>query len=148
MTEVTFRQATIADVKSLLRIENAVFSSPWTEKAFRNEFYTNQYAYYIVAEQDDVIIGYAGVWMILDEGHITNVAIHPDQQGNGYGLALLTELLRIAQENNVTKLTLEVRISNTKAQQLYQKFGFKNGAIRKKYYPDNQEDALVMWVEL
>ncbi|MBA3925798.1 ribosomal protein S18-alanine N-acetyltransferase [Listeria rustica] len=147
MNEVTFRQATIADVKSLLRIETAVFSSPWSEKAFRNEFYTNQFAYYIVAEQNEAVIGYAGVWIILDEGHITNVAIHPDQQGNGYGKALLAELLRIAKEHSVTRLTLEVRVSNTKAQQLYKKFGFKDGAIRKKYYPDNQEDALVMWVE-
>ncbi|AQY51800.1 ribosomal-protein-alanine acetyltransferase [Listeria weihenstephanensis FSL R9-0317] len=148
MNEITFRQATVDDIKSLLRIENAVFTSPWSEKAFRNEFYTNSYAYYIVAEQNEAVIGYAGVWMILDEGHITNVAIHPDQQGNGYGKALFTELLRIAQAENVTRLTLEVRVSNLKAQQLYQKFGFKNGAIRKKYYPDNQEDALVMWVEL
>ncbi|MBC6308935.1 ribosomal protein S18-alanine N-acetyltransferase [Listeria sp. FSL L7-1582] len=147
MNEVTFRQATIADVKSLLRIETAVFSSPWSEKAFRNEFYTNQFAHYIVAEQNETVIGYAGVWIILDEGHITNVAMHPDQQGKGYGQALLAELLRIAKEQGVTRLTLEVRISNTKAQQLYKKIGFKDGAIRKKYYPDNQEDALVMWVE-
>ncbi|EUJ25192.1 ribosomal-protein-alanine acetyltransferase [Listeria cornellensis FSL F6-0969] len=98
MSEVTFRQATIADVKSLLRIETAVFSSPWSEKAFRNEFYTNQYAHYIVAEQEEAVIGYAGVWMILDEGHITNVAMHPDQQGRGHGTALLAELLRIAEK--------------------------------------------------
>ncbi|EUJ42469.1 ribosomal protein S18-alanine N-acetyltransferase [Paenilisteria rocourtiae] len=147
MNEVIFRQATVADVKSLLRIENAVFTSPWSEKAFRNEFYTNQYAYYLVAEQNEAVIGYAGVWLILDEGHITNIAVHPDYQGKGYGQALLAKLLDTATEKGVIRLTLEVRVSNMQAQKLYRKFGFKDGAIRKQYYPDNQEDALVMWVE-
>ncbi|WP_430535596.1 ribosomal protein S18-alanine N-acetyltransferase [Listeria rocourtiae] len=147
MNEVTFRQATVADVKSLLCIENAVFTSPWSEKAFRNEFYTNQYAYYLVAEQNEEVIGYAGVWLILDEGHITNIAVHPDYQGKGYGQALLAELLDTATAKGVIRLTLEVRVSNMQAQKLYRKFGFKDGAIRKQYYPDNQEDALVMWVE-
>ncbi|MBC6135524.1 ribosomal protein S18-alanine N-acetyltransferase [Listeria booriae] len=148
MCDITFRQANGADIKQLLRIETAVFTSPWSEDAFRSEFYTNAYAYYIVAEKAGEVIGYAGVWMILDEGHITNIAIYPDEQGHGYGKAMMQELLRIAEEKAVRRLTLEVRVTNDWAQQMYKKFGFKDGAIRKKYYPDNGEDALVMWVEL
>ncbi|EUJ25101.1 ribosomal-protein-alanine acetyltransferase [Listeria grandensis FSL F6-0971] len=148
MCELTFREASAADIKHLLRIERAVFTSPWSEDAFRNEFHMNDYAYYIVAEKAGKVIGYAGIWMIIDEGHITNVAIYPDQQGRGYGEAILQELVQIAKAKQMVCLTLEVRVTNTRAQNLYKKFGFKDGAIRKKYYPDNGEDALVMWVEL
>ncbi|EFR96227.1 ribosomal-protein-alanine acetyltransferase, partial [Listeria ivanovii FSL F6-596] len=82
------------------------------------------------------------------EGHVTNIAIHPDYQGNHYGEALLREMIRIAKDCGVIRITLEVRVSNDVAQGLYKKLGFQNGAIRKNYYPDTKEDALVMWVDL
>lgn len=85
---LVFREATVADLKSIMNVENAAFTVPWTEAAFRNEFIINQYAYYLLATYKDQVVGYAGVWLVLDEGHITNIAIHPDFQGNHYGEAL------------------------------------------------------------
>ncbi|SDW72770.1 N-acyltransferase YncA [Listeria ivanovii subsp. londoniensis] len=145
---LSFREATIADLKSIMNVENAAFTVPWTEAAFRNEFIINQYAYYILATYNDEVVGYAGIWLVLDEGHVTNIAIHPDYQGNHYGEALLREMIRIAKDCGVIRITLEVRVSNDVAQGLYKKLGFQNGAIRKNYYPDTKEDALVMWVDL
>ncbi len=145
---LSFREATIADLKSIMNVENASFTVPWTEVAFRNEFIINQYAYYILATYNDEVVGYAGIWLVLDEGHVTNIAIHPDYQGNHYGEALLREMIRIAKERGVIRITLEVRVSNDVAQGLYKKLGFQDGAIRKNYYPDTKEDALVMWVDL
>ncbi|MBC2255891.1 ribosomal protein S18-alanine N-acetyltransferase [Listeria ivanovii] len=145
---LSFREATIADLKSIMNVENAAFTVPWTEAAFRNEFIINQYAYYILATYNDEVVGYAGIWLVLDEGHVTNIAIHPNYQGNHYGEALLREMIRIAKDCGVIRITLEVRVSNDVAQGLYKKLGFQNGAIRKNYYPDTKEDALVMWVDL
>lgn len=145
---LSFREATIADLKSIMNVENAAFTVPWTEAAFRNEFIINQYAYYILATYNDEVVGYAGIWLVLDEGHVTNIAIHPDYQGNHYGEALLREMIRIAKDCGVIRIILEVRVSNDVAQGLYKKLGFQNGAIRKNYYPDTKEDALVMWVDL
>ncbi len=145
---LSFREATIADLKSIMNVENASFTVPWTEAAFRNEFIINQYAYYILATYNDEVVGYAGIWLVLDEGHVTNIAIHPDYQGNHYGEALLREMIWIAKERGVIRITLEVRVSNDVAQGLYKKLGFQDGAIRKNYYPDTKEDALVMWVDL
>ncbi len=145
---LSFREATIADLKSIMNVENASFTVPWTEAAFRNEFIINQYAYYILATYNDEVVGYAGIWLVLDEGHVTNIAIHPDYQGNHYGEALLRKMIRIAKERGVIRITLEVRVSNDVAQGLYKKLGFQDGAIRKNYYPDTKEDALVMWVDL
>lgn len=143
-----FREATVADLKSIMRIENAAFTVPWTEAAFRNEFIINQYAYYLLATYKEEVVGYAGVWLVLDEGHITNIAIHPDYQGNHYGEALFRKMIQVAKDRSVVRMTLEVRVSNNIAQGLYKKLGFQDGAIRKNYYPDTKEDALVMWVDL
>lgn len=143
-----FREATVGDLKSIMNVENAAFTVPWTEAAFRNEFIINQYAYYLLAIHEEQTVGYAGVWLVLDEGHITNIAIHPDYQGNHYGEALLREMIRVAKERGIVRMTLEVRVSNDVAQGLYKKLGFQDGAIRKNYYPDTKEDALVMWVDL
>lgn len=145
---LSFREATITDLKSIMDVEIASFTVPWTEAAFRNEFIINQYAYYILATYNDEVVGYAGIWLVLDEGHVTNIAIHPDYQGNHYGEALLRKMIRIAKERGVIRITLEVRVSNDVAQGLYKKLGFQDGAIRKNYYPDTKEDALVMWVDL
>ncbi|MBC2201407.1 ribosomal protein S18-alanine N-acetyltransferase [Listeria welshimeri] len=143
-----FREATVADLKSIMRIENAAFTVPWTEAAFRNEFIINQYAYYLLATYKEEVVGYAGVWLVLDEGHITNIAIHPDHQGNHYGEALFRKMIQVAKDRGVVRMTLEVRVLNNIAQGLYKKLGFQDGAIRKNYYPDTKEDALVMWVDL
>ena len=108
----------------------------------------NDYAYYVVAEQDNVVIGHCGMWIVLDECHITNVAVREHMRGNGIGEGLMREAIAFCEEMAVRLMTLEVRVSNATAQSLYRKLGFQDGGIRKNYYSDDHEDALVMWVEL
>jgi ribosomal-protein-alanine N-acetyltransferase len=148
ISSVAFRQMIEDDLAQILEIEKKSFATPWTYDAFYNELHTNQFAHYIVAEVDHQIIGYCGLWVIIDEGHITNIAILPEYRGNGLGEQLLREVMRSAKEYGAETLTLEVRVTNTVAQNLYRKLGFQNGGIRKSYYTDNYEDALVMWVNL
>ena len=108
----------------------------------------NNLARYIVAEIDGKVVGYVGVWFVLDEGHITNVAVHSDYRGKKIGDKLIKELVELCKENNMSAITLEVRVSNIVAQNLYKKYGFKIGGIRKEYYSDNKEDAMIMWSQL
>jgi ribosomal-protein-alanine N-acetyltransferase len=145
---VFYRKMTVADIDGVLKIEEEAFSLPWTRDAFVQEMTTNLHAYYIVAENDQgQIVGFCGMWMIIDESHITNVAVAEHVKGQGIGEGLMREAIRVARENEVVLMSLEVRVSNTIAQNLYRKLDFQNGGIRKGYYTDNQENALVMWVE-
>ncbi len=134
------------DIPAILQVEHASFSIPWTEEAFFNELQKNKFAVYLVIEIEGKVIGYVGAWIIIDEAHITNIAILPDYRGKRLGEKLLAEMIKTAIQLGVKTMTLEVRISNEVAKQLYRKFGFKDGGIRKGYYTDNQEDALIMWV--
>ena len=113
-----------------------------------DELNKNKFACYIVLEQEDQIIGYCGAWLIIDEAHITNIAILPEFRGQKLGEALLNKMIERSREKGIERMTLEVRKSNTVAQSLYKKLGFQNGAVRKNYYSDNQEDAIVMWVNI
>lgn len=135
------------DIKDILVIESLCFPVPWSEAAFLDELLSNAVAKYLVVECDNHAIGYVGVWRILDEGHITNIAIHPSFQRNGIARELLKVLMRDLEEENITKVTLEVRASNESAINLYHQFGFKKAGIRKGYYEDNKEDAIIMWRE-
>jgi ribosomal-protein-alanine N-acetyltransferase len=99
-------------------------------------------------EEKDKIIGYCGAWIVVDEAHVTNIAILPAYRGKKLGEALLNKLISIAREMGARSMTLEVRVTNYAAQSLYRKFGFQTGGIRKNYYSDNQEDAQIMWVNL
>ncbi|WAA12570.1 ribosomal protein S18-alanine N-acetyltransferase [Fervidibacillus halotolerans] len=144
----TFRILTIEDIDAILHIETSSFSSPWTKEAFVRELTMNPYAIYIGAELDGKIVGYGGTWIIIDEAHITNIAVLPEFRGKKIGEQLLMKMLETMMVKGAKRATLEVRVSNTVAQNLYRKFGFVNGGIRKGYYSDNQEDALVMWVNL
>lgn len=145
---VFYRKMTVADVDGVLKIEEEAFSLPWTRDAFVQEMTTNLHAYYIVAEDHQrQIVGFCGMWMIIDESHITNVAVAEQVKGQGIGEGLMREAIRVAREHEVVLMSLEVRVSNTIAQNLYRKLDFQNGGIRKGYYTDNQENALVMWVE-
>ena len=101
-----------------------------------------------MAEIDNQIVGYVGVWFVVDEGHITNVAVHSDYRGRKIGDKLVDEMVKLCKENNLVAMTLEVRTSNTVAQNLYRKYGFKMAGIRKEYYSDNKEDAIIMWNQL
>ena len=145
---ITFRMMTLEDLDSVIEVEHASFTLPWSREAFYNELVNNQYAYYLVAEDQGKIVGYCGTWIILDEGHITNIAVLPEWRGKKIGEELLVRMMGKAQSMGVKKMTLEVRVGNQTAQKLYRKLGFKDGGIRKFYYTDNMEDALIMWVEL
>ncbi|WNS75947.1 ribosomal protein S18-alanine N-acetyltransferase [Bacillus sp. DTU_2020_1000418_1_SI_GHA_SEK_038] len=145
---ITFRVLNENDVPEVLKIEHASFTLPWTEEAFRNEFKQNKFAVYIGLEDEGTLIGYCGVWIIVDEAHITNVAVLPEYRGLKLGEALMRKIMEISSEMGAKTMTLEVRVSNSIAQSLYRKLGFQDGAIRKSYYTDNREDALVMWVNL
>ena len=139
---------TLADAAAVHQIEEAVFPTPWTLESFENEMTKNTQATYVVAEENGKIIGFCGMWIVLDESQITNVAVMPIGRGKGIGEALMREAMRIAKERGCVVMSLEVRVSNEVAQNLYRKLGFLAGGIRKGYYTDNQEDALVMWVDL
>lgn len=144
---LTLRRAAARDIEALVQIEHACFATPWDRASFEYELTVNQFAYYLVIERNQSIIGYAGAGFIFDEGHITNVGILPEYRGQGLGLQLMKQLMKQAQTQQVSYLTLEVRKSNVIAQGLYQKLNFRPVALRKKYYSDNQEDALIMRVD-
>ncbi len=139
---------TIDDVEGVMAVEEASFAVPWSADTFHKEIDDNPYAHYYVVEKEGRIIGYCGLWLIIDEAHITNIAIHPEQRGNKYGERLFRHTCKEAIEHGAIQLSLEVRVSNTAAQHMYRKFGMVPGGIRKRYYTDNGEDALVMWVGL
>ncbi|HZJ58157.1 MAG TPA: ribosomal protein S18-alanine N-acetyltransferase [Clostridia bacterium] len=135
------------DIRDVLNIEKICFSTPWSYEAFRAELEGNHCARYVVAEQESMVKGYGGMWVILDEAHITNVAVHPHYRGIGIGEAIMRGLIDTAANLKLGSMTLEVRVSNTIAQNLYKKLGFAGVGIRKGYYTDDGEDALIMWKE-
>jgi ribosomal-protein-alanine N-acetyltransferase len=137
----------IADIEAVVAIEEEAFATPWTAEIFQHELTGNDYAHYIVAQHNDDVIGHVGMWLVMDECHITNVAVREHMRGNGIGEALMLKAIALCKEKDVRLMTLEVRMSNDTAQALYRKLGFKDGGIRKNYYTDNNEDGLVMWVE-
>ncbi len=129
----------------VMRIERRVFQPGWSEEAFRRDL-RNPAALYLILRMDGKIVGYAGGWFIVDEFHITNIAVEPEYQQQGFGRRLLHRLLATARERGMRRATLEVRANNTPAQNLYKKFGFRPVGIRKRYYDDG-EDALIMWLD-
>jgi [ribosomal protein S18]-alanine N-acetyltransferase len=143
-----FRYMKEEDIDQILEVEHASFATPWSREAFYNEIYNNKFAVYIVLEEDERIIGYVGAWIVIDEAHVTNLAILPSYRGKKLGEALLRKMMTVAKDMGARSMTLEVRVTNNVAQSLYRKLGFQNGGIRKNYYTDNQEDALVMWVNI
>jgi ribosomal-protein-alanine N-acetyltransferase len=145
---LVFRFMTLEDIPSVLVIEREAFTLPWSPEAFVNELTHNHFARYMVMDYNGDIIGYGGMWTIMDEAHITNIAVREDFRGKGLGERLLRELQRTAAFFGSNSMTLEVRVSNERAQNLYRKLGFKSSGIRPGYYSDNHEDALIMWAEL
>lgn len=143
---VTFRRMTVQDVEAVYEIEKQSFTLAWTKEAFEQEMLKNEFAYYVLAETAAGIVGYCGMWLVMDEAHITNIAISPSQRGKKLGEALMKAAMETAKAQGAKLMTLEARVSNIVALNLYKKLGFKNGGIRKGYYTDNQEDAIVMWV--
>ena len=146
MGEITIGLMTVDDVDAVHEIETASFPVPWSKESFRHDVAENQCARYVVVREDGRAIAYAGVWFILDEAHITNIAVHPERRGMGYGEMVCRAMIQLAADSGMSWMTLEVRRSNAAAQALYHKLGFIDVGYRKRYY-ENQEDALIMALE-
>ena len=141
---LTFRKMLPADAAAVEKVEMACFSMPWSRESFWEEA-AQEAAYYLLAFDGEELVGYVGVWLLGDEGHITNVAVAPAARGRGVGAALLAALMEIARGRGVRSMTLEVRPSNEAALALYRKFGFRSVGRRPHYYTDNDEDAEILW---
>ncbi len=142
---ITVRAMTKADVEEVLEIERQCFPVPWSLESFKKEF-KNSFARYVVAIIDDEIVGYGGVWLIIDEGNITNIAVKKGFREKGVGSEVLKALIEVCKKRNLISMTLEVRESNIAARNLYKKHGFMEAGIRPKYYGDNNENAIIMWL--
>lgn len=134
------------DVETVSAIEKKCYPTPWHENAYYTEL-SNRAAIYFVARLDGQVVGYGGMWIIMDEAHVTTLAVDPRHQGKKIGERLLQNLMEEAILHGASRATLEVREHNTVAQNLYRKYGFRDAAIRKRYYTDNQENAIVMWAD-
>ena len=149
MAAYEIRGMTASDIPQIAKIERMVFSSPWSEASFRSELDDNGMAVYLVLaeeEQPDRVLAYGGFWKIFDEGHITNIAVHPKEQGKKLGRMLLHAMIQWAWTIGLTHMTLEVRVNNEKAIHLYKKAGFKEAGIRPGYYDEGLRDAMIMWL--
>jgi len=147
MELVKLRKMLAEDLEAVMDIEYSCFTVPWSKEAFLMEIEKNIFARYFVVEFEGKIVGYGGMWMIMDEAHVTNIAVIPDFRGKGFGKKLVEILIHTANEEGIQRLTLEVRKSNEEAQNLYKKYGFNICGCRPRYYQDNDEDAMIMWKE-
>jgi [ribosomal protein S18]-alanine N-acetyltransferase len=143
---IVVRRMLAADIEEVSKIERRSFPTPWNTQAYVTEI-ANPSACYLVATLGSVVVGYGGMWVIMDEAHITTIGVAPDFRGRGIGDRLLAELLVAAQKKGATRATLEVRESNEVAQNLYVKYGFQWVALRRGYYSDNNENAVIMWID-
>lgn len=132
----------------VLAIEQDSFTDPWSEYAFRTELCANPHAVYFVALADGQVVAYIGGWLIIDQLHITNLAVAPDYRQKGIAMALLDRILEYSWQEGIREATLEVRVSNNSAINLYRKKGFVSAGCRPGYYLNNNEDALIMWKEM
>lgn len=135
---------TTSDIAAVHDIERASFAVPWPPYAFRQELETNRMAHYLLVRADGRTVAYGGVWMMVDEAHVTTFAVLPAWRRRGIGACLLLELLDLARRLGASVATLEVRLTNVAARTLYQRFGFRPVGVRPRYYSDNGEDALIM----
>jgi ribosomal-protein-alanine N-acetyltransferase len=138
---------TIEDLPAVQLIERASFSTPWPAHAYRQELEANRLAHYLVATIAGEIVAYGGIWLMVDEAHVTTFAVHPRYRRRRIGERLLLSLMDLALDRHAREATLEVRLSNLGARRLYEKYGFRPVGIRPRYYSDNQEDALIMTTE-
>lgn len=148
MIGLNIRRMNIDDVAKVYQIEKDSFPIPWSQNSFLNDINNNKCARYLVACIDDKIVGYCGIWIILDEGHVTNIAISKEYRNLGIGKALFSTLISYSAQLGVRYITLEVRKSNSIAQKIYSDLGFYRVSIRKRYYEDNHEDAFIMVSEV
>jgi [ribosomal protein S18]-alanine N-acetyltransferase len=145
--KVTIAAMRLDDLDVVQAIERASFTSPWPPNAYRSELETNRLANYLVARAEGEIVGYGGMWLMVDEAHITTFAVHPAWRRQRIGERLLLAFLDLALARQAHEATLEVRLSNLPARRLYEKYGFRPVGLRPRYYSDDNEDALIMTTE-
>lgn len=145
MADIVIRQAEPRDTADIFEIERLCFPDPWSKDSIRYELEENPRAFYVVADRDGQVVGYAGLWWIEDEGHITNVAVKPGFRNRKIAEGIIDTLIEHTSSQGIRHYTLEVRRSNEPAIRLYEKFGFGVEGVRKGYYKFEKEDALIMW---
>ncbi|MBQ7785345.1 MAG: ribosomal protein S18-alanine N-acetyltransferase [Clostridia bacterium] len=149
MAEPFIRPIREEDVHGIHEIESLCFAMPWSEESIAHDVKENPVARWLVMDDGTGrVLAYAGMWFVLDEAHVCNIAVHPDFRRLGYGRKILEALIALAQENSMGLMELEVRRSNLTAQNLYHSCGFIDVGYRKRYYEDNREDALLMFKSL
>lgn len=145
MSELIIRQGEIRDAVEMAEIEKICFSDPWSEESIISDIEHSERSFYIVAEIEGHVVGYIGCWKIFDEGHITNVAVRPEFRRKHIAENLINVMVGVTEDENITSWTLEVRESNEPAKALYGKLGFIEAGLRKGYYSDTGEAAIIMW---
>ena len=170
--EIVIEPMQLEDLPQVRRIEKASFSVPWPRDSYRREILNNSRAWYFVARRTGVeppppppprrfpfnlwppvpvtaedVVAFGGMWLMIDEAHITTIAVGPEYRGRGFAEALIIEMVKLSRSRGATRMTLEVRMSNRVAQNLYRKYGFVDHGVRPRYYSDDREDALIMWSE-
>lgn len=141
---LTFAELSEAWLEQVAEIERFCSSAPWSVQAFQAEVHDRE-SEFLLALDDGRVVGFAGLWLVIDEAHVVNVGVHPDYRRKGVGMQMMQELLERAIRRGAKCAMLEVRAGNVPAIRMYEKLGFAVAGRRKAYYPDNQEDALVMW---
>lgn len=147
MAELVIRKGLEKDIEQIVALEQICFAVPWSRESIIKDMTENKLAFYLVAELNETVIGYVGIWNVIDEGHINNVAVSPLYRRQHIGTVLIDTLIKATTEAGIKRHTLEVREGNEAARALYSKFGFKEAGVRAKYYEDNNEDAIIMWRE-
>jgi len=132
-------------IDRVYEIERDSFSVPWSKESLYKDFMQKHAHYFVALDENGSICGYCGMWHIVNEGHITNIAVKPENRRQGIGEQLVERLIDLAYEKEMIGITLEVRMNNAPAHGLYARAGFKPEGIRKGYYSDTKEDAVVMW---
>jgi ribosomal-protein-alanine N-acetyltransferase len=137
------RKMTAKDLEQIISIEKTVFTMPWSQESYSSEL-KNSFAHYLVADMVGKVVAYGGIWVVFEEAHITNIAVHVDYQHQGLGKSLLKGLEQIALQKKADHIYLEVRPSNLTAINMYESLGYGQSGLRKSYYPDNGENAIIM----
>ena len=143
--EVIIRNIRLEDLEDIMEVEKEAFTTPWSKEAFKAEINGNDLAYYIVALVEEKVVAYGGIWLIINEGHITNIAVKKEYKGRGIGNKIVEALIYHCVKLGIDNMTLEVRASNHVAIGLYEKYGFLDYGRRPNYYADDGEDAIIMW---
>ena len=145
---VVLREALCSDIEGIYEVERTCFSTPWSKEALLDDLEVKDKLYLVAEAEDGKIIGYAGSWLVLDEGQITNIAIHPEYRRAGYGAKMTRKLTQMLHKRGMKHIFLEVRVSNIAAQAMYRRLGFTAVGVRKQFYSDPIEDGLIMTKEM